>query len=803
MYHSYYHRCYYALQGLHDTYWKEEEEEEEEDGNSNTNLLVECPNDESKTKERQKWRNCISQVLPSSFRFNYDLPKPLIDQLEQELHTLLQQCCTAHRTTDDDIDNNKDYKTEIPQRNTDSKNEDDEVATNQEINVAETIKNDTSSSLSDRNDSNSNNNRNNKNKVYDTLPTNPNAIMKRLEFLPHAYQLKFDKYMIRKHPSLLRLHDWLIQQTNIGYITRQETVSMIPPVVLQPQPTDFVLDMCAAPGSKTSQILEQLQNGGCIIANDNNPQRAYMLTHQLKRINYTNPVVLVTCVDAQHFPSRSILMNNESNQPKQFDTILCDVPCTGDGTTRKNINVWKSWSCMGAIALHTLQYQILHKGITQLLKVNGTICYSTCSLNPIENEAVIAEMIRQSNGTIELVDCHALFDHNNFKIRPGMTSWKVLIEQKSKKQMKNERNKNNTKMQTKRLLYQNKDDNDDGILKPEDQETIKDSMENSNNNKEDGNSTTVLDNDEIDDYTLDQQRTFGQKFEPTTFDETILLDTATNVCGLRYYRSYEEVLATAANENNNTGTVEEKRIKQSCFPPTPEEVANFHLERCIRCYPHDNDTGGFFVALLRKIAPMSSIDRKKVKNEPNPDENCSNNIVYDNLKRPNPIDPDDEHENDHDESSGPNVKRQRIEPHDNDNEDIKEQEDENDDDIIMNKRSMKSNLLDGSIHIGNDDCVPISDDIMNPLIEYYGLDSATFPRQQYMARACATEIKVIYFISQPIKQLIDYGIQKRITGMYNSVFLTCFVSSYMFAFVFPFNRICFSRVIISFFFHCE
>jgi hypothetical protein len=99
-------------------------------------------------------------------------------------------------------------------------------------------------------------------------------VVRPLQFLPHAYQLGVDRSMIRKDPNLKAFFEWVKLQNLAGFITRQETVSMVPPVVLQTQPGDCVLDMCAAPGSKTSQILERLGVDGSLIANDNNAKRA-------------------------------------------------------------------------------------------------------------------------------------------------------------------------------------------------------------------------------------------------------------------------------------------------------------------------------------------------------------------------------------------------------------------------------------------------------------------------------------------------------------------------------------------------
>jgi len=124
-----------------------------------------------------------------------------------------------------------------------------------------------------------------------------------------AYQLKLTRKDIRRSESLFRLHNFLIVETNAGGISRQETVSMIPPLLLDVQPTDKVLDMCAAPGSKTAQLIEALHAQpenfrippGFVVANDVNNSRCYMLVHQAKRLN--SPCFIVTNHDSAYFPN--------------------------------------------------------------------------------------------------------------------------------------------------------------------------------------------------------------------------------------------------------------------------------------------------------------------------------------------------------------------------------------------------------------------------------------------------------------------------------------------------------------------
>jgi len=103
-------------------------------------------------------------------------------------------------------------------------------------------------------------------------------------------------------------------------------------------------------------------------------------------------------------------------------------------TSRKNIGIWKEWSQLGALALHSLQLDIAWKGVA-LLKVGGYMVYSTCSHNPTENEAVVAELLRRSKGSMELVDAPL----DGFRVRPGISHWKVLAEEKSKRQISNEK----------------------------------------------------------------------------------------------------------------------------------------------------------------------------------------------------------------------------------------------------------------------------------------------------------------------------------------------------------------------------
>lgn len=164
--------------------------------------------------------------------------------------------------------------------------------------------------------------------------------------------------------------------------------------------------MCASPGSKTAQLIEFLHNDtentnnpipeGFVIANDLDNKRCYMLMHQLKRLE--SPNFMIINQDASALPNF-----RNGNGSILYDRILADVPCSGDGTFRKNIDIWTKWSFAHACNLHSIQTRIARRAV-ELLQPGGLMVYSTCSLNPIEDEAVVYNLLLKFAGQLELVD---------------------------------------------------------------------------------------------------------------------------------------------------------------------------------------------------------------------------------------------------------------------------------------------------------------------------------------------------------------------------------------------------------------
>lgn len=170
-------------------------------------------------------------------------------------------------------------------------------------------------------------------------PTKP------IEWYPFelAWHYALGKKSLRTSSTLKHLKHFLNVEAEIGNISRQEAVSMIPPLLLDVQKDHIVLDMCASPGSKSCQILEILNaynSEGILVSNDIDITRCYLLTHQLQRIGTKN--VIVTNHDGKSFPDMKI-QRGDTVEKLYFDRILCDVPCSGDGTIRKTPNAGTRW----------------------------------------------------------------------------------------------------------------------------------------------------------------------------------------------------------------------------------------------------------------------------------------------------------------------------------------------------------------------------------------------------------------------------------------------------------------------------
>jgi len=190
----------------------------------------------------------------------------------------------------------------------------------------------------------------------------------------------------------------------LGYYYIQGFSSMLPPYVLNPSENDKVLDLCSAPGSKTTQIAELMNNRGTLIVNEVKLDRIKALIYNLDRLNIINTGVIHS--------KGELLTKYYLNY---FDKILVDAPCSGLGIMQKKIEVNQWWSIDRVNKLHNLQVRLLVAAI-KMLKPGGEVVYSTCTLTPEENELVIEKLLRKY--PVEVMDIDL-----PVKYRNGFTSY--------------------------------------------------------------------------------------------------------------------------------------------------------------------------------------------------------------------------------------------------------------------------------------------------------------------------------------------------------------------------------------------
>src|SRR3989338_9319360 len=175
----------------------------------------------------------------------------------------------------------------------------------------------------------------------------------------------------------------------LGHTYIQEAASMLPASLLDPKPGETILDLCSAPGSKTTQIAAAMQGRGVLIANDIQEKRLWTLKQALYRSGVTN--VIVTKKVGQWFGK---------HMTERFDRVLCDAPCTAQGIVRKDPGALAYSSDQAIQKMATLQFGLLEAAI-HAAKVGGRIVYSTCTLTPEENELLVAAVLKKYQGKVE------------------------------------------------------------------------------------------------------------------------------------------------------------------------------------------------------------------------------------------------------------------------------------------------------------------------------------------------------------------------------------------------------------------
>ncbi len=189
----------------------------------------------------------------------------------------------------------------------------------------------------------------------------------------------------------------------VGHIYIQELTSMIPPLVVKDLIKNTrIIDCCAAPGSKTTQMAAMMENKGHIIANDARHARLKSLRGNLDRLGVTN--TSVTLRDFKSFPNT------------KADLYFVDAPCSSEGTIRKKKSVARNWREKDYLRFNKLQKGLLGKAC-EMAPSGSAVVYSTCTFSPDENEKVVSDILDKYNMKMKKIDIKKL------KSESGITKW--------------------------------------------------------------------------------------------------------------------------------------------------------------------------------------------------------------------------------------------------------------------------------------------------------------------------------------------------------------------------------------------
>lgn len=215
-----------------------------------------------------------------------------------------------------------------------------------------------------------------------------------IPFVPNGYYYDVNIDEPGKHPY---------HAAGVYYI--QEPSAMYVAQLLDAKPGERVLDLCAAPGGKSTQIAVSMENEGILISNELYPKRAKALAENIERFGLKNTIVTNESPDrlSKHFSY-------------YFDKILVDAPCSGEGMFRKDPEAIEHWNEEHVLECRYMQLDILENAY-EMLKEDGILVYSTCTFSPEENEQVI-ESFLERHPDMELVPIE-----KSFGIENGNPDW--------------------------------------------------------------------------------------------------------------------------------------------------------------------------------------------------------------------------------------------------------------------------------------------------------------------------------------------------------------------------------------------
>ncbi|MFX1447041.1 MAG: RsmB/NOP family class I SAM-dependent RNA methyltransferase [Promethearchaeota archaeon] len=226
-----------------------------------------------------------------------------------------------------------------------------------------------------------------------TLKINKETLKNRLEkkgfnlepidWIPYGFKIKKAPF------NLGSTHEYLQ-----GYYYLQTIAPMLPVHILNPNTSDIVVDMCAAPGGKATQLAQEMNNNGNLILIDRNRNRIPALEFNLRRMGVSNSIIIND--DAA----------NLSKMNLKADKILLDAPCTGEGLVRQDHSRKKSKKVKDIEKMSVIQKKLLESGLNSL-NSGGQLLYSTCSIALEENEIVLDDVLKDNtNFSIIKIPCN-------------------------------------------------------------------------------------------------------------------------------------------------------------------------------------------------------------------------------------------------------------------------------------------------------------------------------------------------------------------------------------------------------------
>ncbi|MCR5581452.1 MAG: RsmF rRNA methyltransferase first C-terminal domain-containing protein [Pseudobutyrivibrio sp.] len=178
----------------------------------------------------------------------------------------------------------------------------------------------------------------------------------------------------------------------------QDASAQLPVEMLSPAPGDICLDLCAAPGGKSTQIAGYLAGDGVLISNEPMKNRAKILSENVERLGIKN------CIVTSEYPDKLA-----QSFPEYFDKIMVDAPCSGEGMFRKNHEACDEWSLESVEMCAARQAEILDHAYEMLIP-GGRICYSTCTFARLEDEECIQSFLSR-HSDMELIEERRLWPH--------------------------------------------------------------------------------------------------------------------------------------------------------------------------------------------------------------------------------------------------------------------------------------------------------------------------------------------------------------------------------------------------------